>query len=269
MRSSRANLLYSLLAFLLLFTACDSSLNAPQKSVEGDEAVNQKTVGNSPVKANVNKALAKVRSANAMYQDVRKAVADGYAQFSIHVPNMGIHYVHDSAIGENGSSVLDNKLDPLNPEVLVYVEDNANSSQRRLVAAEYAIPKETEDPPANAMELFPGLGEDAWHVHPSTHGLPLSDNWTIHGECHYQGGLGVFLAENPDDKFVFWTPPTGAFGSWSGTIDPLECPKTLGGTELPPLLIAHGKWWTLHTWAWYPNPEGVFHATNPRVGSGS
>lgn len=27
--------------------------------------------------------------------------------------------------------------------------------------------------------------------------------------------------------------------------------------------------WTLHAWIWYPNPEGVFHGTNPRVGSGS
>lgn len=26
--------------------------------------------------------------------------------------------------------------------------------------------------------------------------------------------------------------------------------------------------WTLHAWVWYPNPEGVFHSHNPRVGSG-
>lgn len=25
--------------------------------------------------------------------------------------------------------------------------------------------------------------------------------------------------------------------------------------------------WTLHAWIWYPNPEGLFHPTNPRVGS--
>lgn len=25
--------------------------------------------------------------------------------------------------------------------------------------------------------------------------------------------------------------------------------------------------WTLHAWIWYPNPEGLFHSTNPRVGS--
>jgi len=26
--------------------------------------------------------------------------------------------------------------------------------------------------------------------------------------------------------------------------------------------------WGLHAWVWYPNPEGVFHDTNPRVGTG-
>ena len=26
--------------------------------------------------------------------------------------------------------------------------------------------------------------------------------------------------------------------------------------------------WTLHAWIWYPNPEGVFHSTNPRVRGG-
>jgi len=27
--------------------------------------------------------------------------------------------------------------------------------------------------------------------------------------------------------------------------------------------------WTLHAWVWYPNPEGMFHGPNPRVGTGS
>jgi hypothetical protein len=27
--------------------------------------------------------------------------------------------------------------------------------------------------------------------------------------------------------------------------------------------------WTLHAWIWYPNPDGVFHGHNSRVGSGS
>ncbi|WP_340102453.1 hypothetical protein [Rhodohalobacter sp. 8-1] len=26
--------------------------------------------------------------------------------------------------------------------------------------------------------------------------------------------------------------------------------------------------WTLHAWIWYPNPDGVFHPTNPRIRGG-
>lgn len=210
-------------------------------------------------------ALGQVRRATAPYQDLGNAEEDGYVQFSPHVPNMGYHYLHDSNINADGSSALDNKLDRKDPEILVYVDDSAESSQRRLVAAEYAVPKESGTPPQNAQNLFPGLTAHDWHVHPSTHELPLSDDWTVHGECHYQGGLGVFLAEDPGGNFVLFTPPTGAFGSWSGTVAPDQCPGSLGGNPLPPLLIAHGKWWTLHAWVWYDNPDGVFHPTNARI----
>ncbi|MCG2589072.1 hypothetical protein [Rhodohalobacter sulfatireducens] len=30
-----------------------------------------------------------------------------------------------------------------------------------------------------------------------------------------------------------------------------------------------GVGWTLHAWVWYPNPGGVFNATNSRIGDGS
>lgn len=32
------------------------------------------------------------------------------------------------------------------------------------------------------------------------------------------------------------------------------------------LALPAGTFWTLHAWIWYPNPEGVFHDENPRVG---
>lgn len=256
-----------LLFLTSIFFSCDSIIKSSTELAEGTKTVDQQvTAAHTPL---VNKALAEVRSATSKYQDVRKAEADGYVQFSPHVPGMGIHYLHESVINDDGSSALDNNLDRLNPEILVYVDDSPKSSQRRLVAAEYAVPKDSDHPPTNALELFPGLEEHDWHVHPSSHELPLTNDWTIHGECHYEGGLGVFLAQKPNDgDHVFWAPPTGAFGSWSGTVAPDQCPSSLGGDPLPPLLIAHGKWWTLHAWVWYPNPEGVFHSTNPRVDSG-
>lgn len=210
--------------------------------------------------------LAELRRATARYQDIRAAQEDGYRQFSLHVPKMGLHYLHESAIASDMTSALDRSLDRSDPEVLVYVDDAPRSGQRRLVAAEYAIPvEEGEDtPPAEALDLFAAAGADEWHVHPSRHALGLGDGWTVHAECHYQGGMGVFLAENPDGDFVRLTP-IGPAGTWGGSIEPAACPESLGGGDLPPLLIVHGKWWTLHAWAWLPNPEGVFHDTNPRV----
>ena len=210
--------------------------------------------------------LAELRRATARYQDIRAAREDGYRQFSVHVPKMGVHYLHESAIASDMTSALDRSLDRGDPEILVYVDDAPQSAQRRLVAAEYAIPVEEGEatPPAEALDLFTDAAADEWHVHPSRHALGLGEGWTVHGECHYQTGVGVFLAENPDGDFVRLTP-MGPAGTWGGTIEPAACPESLGGVDLPPLLIVHGKWWTLHAWVWLPNPEGVFHDTNPRV----
>lgn len=256
--SRLGGVLVASLVGLLTFSACEQPVSFP---ADGDQLR-----ASREGRAQANHELAQVRRATAEYNDLRAATADGYVQFSPHVPGMGIHYVHSSAMNSDGSSALDDMLDPSSPEILVYVDQASQSHQKRLVAAEYAIPKDGEAPPENAVELFSGADAGDWHVHPSAHEFSmLGHDWTLHGECHYEGGLGVFLAENPAGDFVLWAPPTGAFGSWSGTVAPDQCPTSLGGDPLPPLLIAHGKWWTLHAWVWMPNPEGVFHATNPRV----
>ncbi|MDX1671435.1 MAG: hypothetical protein R3211_03780 [Balneolaceae bacterium] len=256
-----------LIGLFLIILGCDSSLTSDSPSKKSTalkaDALQQTD------HAKQRKALAEVRQGTAPYNNLNKAIADGYVQFSPHVPGMGIHYLHDSNFNNNAEPTLDSNLDRKNPEILVYVEDAPRSNQQRLVAVEYAVPKSSASPPSNALNLFPGLDEHDWHVHPSSHELPIPNTWTIHGECHYQGGIGVFLAENPAGDFVYFTPPTGAFGSWSGSVTPGQCPTSQAGDPLPPLLIAHGKWWTLHAWVWYPNPEGIFHPTNPRLGSGN
>lgn len=189
MRSSRANLLVGLSAFLLLFTACDSSLNSTQQSIEGNETVKQQeTAAHTPLQANVNKALAEVRSATSKYQDVRKAEADGYEQASPFVPGMGYHYV-------NGA-LLDNEIISTQPEALVYNDNPVHGDKRKLVAVEYIIP----DPEkimshSDLADKLPGVDGDKWHFDPH---------------------------------------------------------------------VGPGSW-TLHAWVWYPNPEGIFHPTNPRL----
>lgn len=256
-----------LLAGLALTTGCD----APDRAT-GPEAAPD---GPAPdARASMHAAtrmeLAGVREATAPYQDVAAAEADGYAQFSPHVPGMGIHYLTSGAFDDNGNSTLDGTLDRSDPEILVYVDDAPESPERRLVAVEYAIPKQGGNPPQNAVDLFSGADAGDWHVHPSSHELPLPNSWTVHGECHYEGGIGVFLTEDPGGSFKLWIPApppasNGVVGSWSGTVEPDQCPTSLGGDPLPPLLVAHGKWWTLHAWVWMGNPEGVFHPTNPAV----
>lgn len=233
-----------LLLFAGTFSACD---------LFGDEELGE---------------LEQVREATERYQDPSTAEAEGFEKFSPPVPGMGVHYLVGSAIGGDQTSALDRSLERRNPEILVYADTGQGGSFDQLVAVEYAIPKEGETPPEQATGLFSKAGAEDWHVHPSRHALGLGEGWTVHGECHYVGGIGVFLAENPEGGFVRLTPQ-GSAGSWSGTVEPGACPTSLGDQELPPLNIVHGKWWTLHAWVWFDNPEGVFHSTNPRVNVGS
>lgn len=210
-------------------------------------------------------ALADVTEATASYEDLGNAEQDGYVQFSAHVPGMGIHYLDEGAFGEDAQSTLDRSLDRADPEILVYVEDE-ETSELELVAVEYAVPVEDgeTDPPQEALDLFEEADAEDWHAHPSRHELGLDAGWTVHAECHYEEGAAVFLAEDPEGEHVQLTPE-GPAGTWNGTIAPDQCPEEIDGEELPPLMLAHGKWWTLHAWVGLDNPRGLFHPTNPNV----
>lgn len=260
------------LSFGLLITACDSGLTGSEAPETPTPQASQQGPPENPGIQGLNA----VRNATEEYKDISEAQADGYKLFSPFVPGMGFHYLHESIINEDGSSALDRRLNRTKPEILVYSDKTAGNSDQfaphseGFAAVEYAIPKgdgETE-PPQHAVALFNNAGADDWHVHPSTEELPpsvVANIATIHAECHYKGGIGVFLAEDMNGNFVLFTPPTGAFGSWSGTVAPDQCPTMLGGNSLPELRIVHGKWWTLHAWIWVSNPEGIFHPTNPDV----
>ncbi|MDX1617317.1 MAG: hypothetical protein R3224_00925 [Balneolaceae bacterium] len=154
-----------------------------------NESPKQVVTPNHPIsKSGLNSELARVRSATATYHKVSNAEADGYVQTSPFVPGMGYHYL-------NGG-LVDGQVDITSPEALVYVDNPAKDSKRRLVAVEYIIPKPIIPDKSDLPDLFSGD----------------SDHWHFEDEIHA---------------------------------------------------------WTLHAWVWYPNPEGMFHPTNPRVGSGS
>lgn len=255
------------LSFGLLTTACDTELAGPEKGSVPDGTV--KTQEEAPSNAGL-QGLDAVRITTEEYKDLNEAKADGYKLFSPFVPEMGFHYLHESAINEDGSSSLDRRLNRTKPEVLVYSDKTeGNSGQfaphnEGFAAVEYAIPKregETE-PPQHAVALFNNADAHDWHVHPSSHELGLPHGWTVHGECHYESGAGVFLAEDPAGDFLLLTPQ-GQVGTWNGSVEPSQCPALPGET----LRIVHGKWWTLHAWIWVENPEGVFHSTNLDVQS--
>ena len=114
--------------------------------------------------------LAQAKSAAARYHDVRKAIADGYHDTGIVLPNMGRHFLNDG--------LLDTKFEADRPELLVYTADST-----RLLALEYAQPL-SDTPP----EGFQG-DADTW--------VPFGGVfWTLHAWVWKDNPDGVFNPTN-------------------------------------------------------------------------
>ncbi|MEX0929891.1 MAG: hypothetical protein WD266_08755 [Balneolales bacterium] len=182
----------------VLITGCD----APVSIDHNNNAVNQPGAeinyarkAHTPGKAagpatkfNMNQILAEIRKATAKYHDVDKAEADGYGEISPFVPQMGFHYMNDKLISED--------FDYTRPQMLVYVNNPADEDKRRLVAVEYAIPKEyfpdaDEENMSSLDDVFPGIDGEAWEPNPS------DDAWTLHAWIWHPNPEGTFAASNP------------------------------------------------------------------------
>jgi hypothetical protein len=130
------------------------------------------------------KQLAAVRQATAKYHDVSQALADGYIPVSpceAHhgLGTMGIHYL-------NPALAMDLALDPLAPELLLYVP---SGNGLRLVAVEYFV-------------------ADVGQPHPSLFGLPFDGPMPGHTPdmpVHYDLHVWLWQA-NPDGMFAQWNP---------------------------------------------------------------
>lgn len=141
--------------------------------------------GNSIVKANddscldrqTKRELNRARRATARYHNINNAIADGYADINVFIPNMGYHYLK--------SAILDDVFDPEKPELLVYAD--FGNGHLRLVAVEYAVPTSLSEVPP---EGFYG-DDDHWHRN-DTFGL-----WTLHAWIWYHNPDGVFADFNP------------------------------------------------------------------------
>ena len=122
--------------------------------------------------------LMRARKATAKYTDISAAIADGYVDINVFIPNMGFHYLK--------MSELDAVFDPERPELLVYAQDLCEG-QMRLVAVEYAVPTNLS---ATAPEGFTG-DADHWHRQ-DNFGL-----WTLHAWIWFRNPDGVFAELNP------------------------------------------------------------------------
>lgn len=123
--------------------------------------------------------LARVKRATARYRDVSKAIADGYADIDVVIPNMGRHFLK--------APILDAAFDVAQPELLVYSPDKKGKLQ--LVAVEYAIPLNLS---AEAPAGFRGSA-DAWFANQQF------QLWTLHAWVWKENPAGVF---NPTNRRV-------------------------------------------------------------------
>jgi hypothetical protein len=122
--------------------------------------------------------LQQARAATAKYRNFNNAIADGYADINVVVPNMGYHYMK--------STLVDGTFDIRKPEILVY-NKNVDGSFR-LLAVEYAIPISLS--PNAAPEGFTG-DSDVWEFNT---GFGL---WLCHAWVWQFNPDGVFNPTNP------------------------------------------------------------------------
>ena len=122
--------------------------------------------------------LDQARTAADKYFDVDKAVADGYTDIGVFMPNMGWHYLNNQ--------LLDEKFDWTKPELLVYADDPCGG-KRKLVAVEYAVPLALSN---KAPAGFVGRA-DEWDANQTF------QIWTLHAWVYEFNPDGVFAAFNP------------------------------------------------------------------------
>lgn len=123
--------------------------------------------------------LARARAATARYHRVEQALADGYVDLGVVLPNMGRHFMNPG--------LVDATFEADRPELLVYSADERGTVN--LVAVEYAIPRALS---ADAPEGFEGKA-DSW-FDDTRFGL-----WTLHAWVWRNNPDGIF---NPTNRRV-------------------------------------------------------------------
>jgi hypothetical protein len=156
------------LALAALLSGCAQDSPAGPDLAAGDPAF-----AKGATSAQVNQQLAAVRQATVRFAQMseEQLLAAGYVNTQICVPGMGIHFVNFAAIDET--------VDPLRPEVLVF--EPKPHGRLRLVAVEYMAMG------PNSPTLF---GREMEESH-----LPFTD-WELHAWVWKGNPDGVFHATN-------------------------------------------------------------------------
>lgn len=120
--------------------------------------------------------LQQAKIATARYNNFDNAIADGYVDINVIVPEMGYHFLRMEHL--NATFEYDK------PEILVYNKEE--NGRMKLVAVEYAVPIAAS---ANAPAGFTG-NNDQWSVYEGV-------LWTLHAWIWEYNPEGVFNPTNP------------------------------------------------------------------------
>lgn len=170
--------LLSILALLTTLLGCEADTAIPVSAeYQLEKESFSQSVEKSTSNSILNKELALTRASTAKYHNIQKALADGYVDIDLYIPQMGWHFLNNSYLDENF------EIDK--PELLVYA--NKPGGGYRLVAVEYAVPLALS---TTAPEGFTGY-EDVWNENTGA-GL-----WTLHAWVWLHNPNGIFADFNP------------------------------------------------------------------------
>lgn len=168
---------FLLIALGFITAGCEQINFSDDLSVENEFEKSNTTTSVEKFSSTLNKELALARSSTARYHNVENALADGYVDINLYIPNMGWHYLK--------GSLMDADFEVDKPELLVYA--NHPNGGLKLVALEYAVPLALSvDPP----EGFTG-NEDVWIQ------VPDAGIWALHAWIWMHNPEGIFNHTNP------------------------------------------------------------------------
>ena len=169
--------LTALLLIVFIITGCEQSSVDNPVGTEGSlqkNPVQSGTESSSASNAILNQELALARSSTAKYHNIENALADGYEDIHLYIPNMGWHFLNPDYV--------DGVFEVDKPELLVYA--NKPGGGYRLVAVEYGVPLAFPTPEGFTRD------EDVWS---ENQGAGL---WTLHAWVWLNNPDGVFYPFN-------------------------------------------------------------------------